>query len=141
MIRKHFVCAAGISLLFVGCSHHSVRVEAVKSPDNRLIITEEVRPWPITMHRQIEIILPLGDYAYDPREYESQTSLPEKPIYSLKHSEFTIRTRGEVVTSVNYGWIAIFRDGVEIQLLWDERPASINGRYRTKMPFIRPEKN
>lgn len=125
--------------LFTGCTHHAVRVEATRDPDNRLIIREEVRPWPATLHQTITITLPPGEYRYNPADYDLQTNYPERPVRSLKYSEIKVFVRGsQEVKEIDGGWIAIFRDGVELQLLWHGRPASINGRYRAKVPFVLP---
>lgn len=125
--------------LFSGCTHHAVRVDATSDPDNRLIIHEEVRPWPATLHHTFTITLPPGEYRYNPADYEMQTNYPERPVRSLKHSEFKTFVRGsQEVKEIDGGWIAIYRDGVELQLLWHGSPASINGRYSTKVPFVRP---
>ena len=127
------------AFLFTGCTHHAVRVEATKDPDNRLIIREEVRAWPATMHDTITITLPPGDYRYNPADYDRQTNLPEQPVRTLKYSEIKVFIRGsQEVKEIDGGWIAVFRDGVELQLLWSGSPASINGRSSTKVPFILP---
>jgi len=126
-------------LLFTGCTHHAVRVETSRHPDNRLIIREELRPWPATLHQTITITLPPGDYRYNPSDYDLQTNLPERPVKTLKYTEVRVSIRDhQEVKEIDGGWIAIFRDGVELQLLWNGAPASINGRYRAKVPFVCP---
>lgn len=131
--------AAAISLLLAGCTHHSVRIEAVQDPANRLIVMEQVRPWPVTLYRKFEVTLPSGDYNWDPHDYEIQNNFPEKPIRSIKYSEITLHYRNQLVMDIDGGWIAVFRDSIELQLLWGGQPASINGRYPTKIPFIHPK--
>lgn len=125
--------------LFTGCTHHAVRVEATRDPDNRLIIREEVRSWPMTLRDTITITLPPGEYRYNPADYDLQTNYPERPVRSLKYSEIKVFVRAsQEVKEIDGGWIAVFRDGVELQLLWNGSPASINGRYSTKVPFVLP---
>lgn len=127
------------AFLFTGCTHHAVRVEATRDPENRLIIHEEVRSWPATLRNTITISLPPGEYRYNPADYDLQTNYPERPVRSLKYSEIKVFVRtSREVQEIDGGWIAVFRDGVELQLLWNGSPATINGRYSTKVPFVHP---
>lgn len=126
------------AFLTAGCTHHSVRLEALNDPDNRILVTEEVRSWPVMMTNQLIIRIPAGTYPYRPQDYDLQTNFPERPIRTLKSQEVEVLVKGAPVKEIDGGWIAIFRDGIEIQLLVRGQPSTFNGRYQTKVPFIRP---
>jgi hypothetical protein len=134
--KSTFPILGWIMTILMGCTHHSVRVTPTDNPDNRLIIREEVRSWPVTLVNYIAIKIPNGKYTYVIGDYGNQTNYPEKPVRTVQFPEIEVIIKDAISKDFNGGWIAIYRDGVDIELIWGNQPATFNGKYTTAVPFV-----
>ena len=95
-----------------------------------------MRPWPVTLTDVITIKIPNGNYTYKISDYEQQTNYPERPVKTIKSTDIELLIRGSVAQGIG-GWISIYRDAVDIELLYGDQPATFNGKYSVVCPFIK----
>lgn len=128
-----------VAALFLGgCTHHRVTVSVEDPPGTVPLVHEEIRPRPVTIHHRYRIVLPDGPYHYDPHEYALQSNLPEKPVKTFTSAELVVTNVNGLGGLLDGGWLAIYRQHVEIRLLQGDKPASINGDYRLRVPVATP---